>query len=67
MVSIDDFAIEGDASVLTESPRYGIHIDHDLDTVRRTRLSCLDFNYRANTTLPSNQVRLDHLAPLICL
>ena len=58
MVCIDDFAIEGDASVLTESPGYGVHIDHHLDTMRRTRLSCLDVNYRANITLPRNQVRL---------
>ena len=52
MVCIDDFAIESDAPVLTESPGYGVHIDHDLDTVRRTRLSCFDVNYRANTPLP---------------
>ena len=36
MVCINDLAIEGDASVLMEGPRYGVHIDHDLDTMGRT-------------------------------
>ena len=58
MVCIIGLAIEGDASILMKGPRYGVHIDNDLDTMGRTRLSCFDINYRASTTLPHNQVGL---------
>ena len=33
MVCINDLAIECDAFVLMEGPWYGVHIDHDLDTM----------------------------------
>lgn len=36
MICIDGFAIERDASVLTESPGYGVHIYHDLEALRET-------------------------------
>ena len=58
MVCINDLAIEGNASVLMEGPRYGVHIDHNLDTMGRTRFSRLDVNYRAGTIPPRNQVGL---------